>query len=82
MKVIAAPTHEQGQDFMIVLVKDQVIHDPSECENLLRFSRQQFGQCSALMGERERQTYRPHDIVKWLEGVAFEQLPWREFSLN
>jgi hypothetical protein len=82
VKIIAAPTHEQGQDFVIVLVKDQVIHDPSERESLLRFSRQQFGQRAALMGERERQTYGPHDIVKWLEGVAFEQLPWREFSLN
>jgi hypothetical protein len=82
VKIIAAPTHEQGQDFVIVLVKDQVIHNPSERENLLRFSRQQFGQRAALMGEGERKTYGPRDIVSWLEGVAFEQLPWREFSLN
>jgi hypothetical protein len=82
VKIIAAPTREQGQDFVIVLVKDQVIHDPNEREDLLRFSRQKFGQRAALMGERQRETYGPRDIVSWLEGVAFEQLPWREFSLN
>lgn len=82
MKIIAAPTREQGQDFVIVLVKDRVIHDPNERDTLIQASEREFGRRAALMGERQRETYGPRDIVKWLEGIAFEQLPWREFSLN
>lgn len=82
MKIIAAPTHEQGQDFVVVLVKDRVIRDPNERESLMSASQHEFGRRAALMGERQHETYGPRDIVKWLEGVAFEQLPWREFSLN
>lgn len=82
MKIIAAPTREQGQEFVIVLVKDRVIHDTSERENLLRFGQQKFGVRAALMGEREHKTYGPRDIVNWLDGVAYERLPWREYSLS
>jgi hypothetical protein len=82
VKIIAAPTHEQGQDFVIVLVKDRVIHDPNERATIIRASEHEFGLRAALMGERQRETYGPQDIVKWLEGVTFEQLPWQEFSLN
>jgi hypothetical protein len=82
VKVIAAPTHEQGQDFVVVLVKDQVIHDPNERTTMILASQREFGLRAALMGERQQETYGPPDIVKWLEGVAFEQLPWQEFSLN
>jgi len=82
VKVIAAPTHEQGQDFVVVLVKDQVIHDPNERDTMILASQREFGLRAALMGERQQETYGPPDIVKWLEGVAFEQLPWQEFSRN
>jgi hypothetical protein len=82
VKIIAAPTREQGQDFVVVLVKDRVIQDPTERDSLIRASEQQFGVRAALMGEQQKKTYGPQDIVKWLEGIAFEQLPWREFSLN
>jgi hypothetical protein len=82
VKIIAAPTREQGQDFVVVLVKDRVIHDPNERETLIQASQREFGLRAALMGERQRETYGPRDIVNWLDGIAFEQLPWREFSLN
>jgi hypothetical protein len=81
-QIIAAPTREQGQDFVVVLVKDRVIHDSNEREILIQASQREFGVRAALMGERLRETYGPRDIVNWLERIAFEQLPWRAFSLN
>ncbi len=82
MKLIAAPTREQGQDFVIVLVKDHVIQNPSERDQIIAACSLQFGCRVALMGERQHRTFGPHDIVRWLEGVAPEQLPWKEFSVN
>lgn len=65
---------------MILLVKDRVIQDSNAREEMLGFAEREFGVRAALMGERNRQTYGPRDIVRWLEGVLFEQLPWREYS--
>jgi hypothetical protein len=82
MKIVAAPTHEQGQDFVVLLVKDRVISDPNGREDMLDFGAQNFGVRAALMGERQHKTYGPPDIVRWLNNVHFEQLPWREYSFN
>jgi hypothetical protein len=82
MNLIAAPTEEQGQRFVIVLVKDRVIHDPTERDQVLVAAQSEFGVRAALIGEQQRQTYGPQDIVRWMEGITIEQLPWREFSLN
>jgi hypothetical protein len=54
VKIIAAPTHEQGQDFVVVLVKDRVIRDPNERETMLSASQREFGVRAALMGESAR----------------------------
>lgn len=82
MKLIAAPTREQGQEFVVVLVKDHVIRNPTEADQVLLAAQNQFGVRAALVGEQERRTYGPQDIVRWMEGISIEQLPWREFSIN
>ena len=82
MKLIAAPTREQGQDFVIVLVKDQVIHDPAQRDAVVQASQNEFGMRAALISDGRRETYGPQDIVGWLGGMEFERLPWREYSLN
>jgi hypothetical protein len=82
MTITAALTHEQGQDFVILLVKDRVISDANDRQELLDFAAHNFGVRAALMGERQNKTYGPPDIVRWLDNVFFEQLPWREYSFN
>lgn len=72
---------EQGQDFAVVLVKDHVINSPQEREDVMAFGYREFAVRTALIGERG-QTWGPRDIVNWLGGVAPEQLPWRDFSIN
>jgi hypothetical protein len=82
MKLIAAPTREQGQEFVIVLVKDHVIHSAGERNEVLVASQRQFGVRAALLGETQHETYGPPGSVRWLEGVSIEQLPWREFTIS
>jgi hypothetical protein len=82
MKLIAAPTHEQGQDFVIVLVKDHVIHNAAQRAEIAAAARQLFGYRAALLGERDHGTWGPADIVRWLENVSPDRLPWREYHVN
>lgn len=82
MQITAAVTHEQGQDFVIVLVKDRVISDPNGRADMLDFAAQTFGVRAALLGESRFGTYGDEDIVQWLKNVYVEQLPWREYSFN
>jgi hypothetical protein len=82
VKLIAAPTREQGQEFVIVLVKDQVIHDSTQRDAVVLASQNEFGMRAALISEGRRETYGPQDIVNWLANIEFEQLPRREYSVN
>lgn len=81
MKGEVALVHAQGQDLAILAVKSSVLSSRARCEEMVAFSEREFGVRSALLGEDGR-TWGPPDIVRWLEGVYPEQLPWREFSLN
>jgi hypothetical protein len=49
---------------------------------MLAFAARTFRGRPALIGERNRRTYGPNDIIRWLANVPAEQLPWREFTLN
>jgi hypothetical protein len=82
MKLIAAPTREQGQEFVVVLVKDPVINNPAQANEVLLAAQSQFGVRAALVGETQHKTYGPDDLVRWMEGISIEQLPWQEFSIN
>lgn len=81
MKGEVALVHEQGQDFAILAVKTSVLASRARCEEMVAFSEREFGVRTALLAEDGR-TWGPTDIVRWLEGVFLEQLPWREFSVN
>jgi hypothetical protein len=81
MKGEVALIHEQGQDFAILAVKTSVLASRVRCEEMVAFSEREFAVRTALLAEDGR-TWGPPDIVRWLEGVFLEQLPWREFSFN
>jgi hypothetical protein len=72
---------EQGQDFAILAVKNNVISDPGLRQEMLAFGERQFGVRTALLAENG-QSWGPRDIVNWLQGVFVEQLPWRKFSAS
>ena len=82
MKGMVALINEQGQDFAVLAVQDRVIQDPTLREEMMEFGWQEWGVRTALVGERNYRTWGPDDIVRWLEGVTLDQLPWREFWFN
>jgi hypothetical protein len=72
---------EQGQDFAILAVKNNVVANPQLRQEMVAFGEREFGMRTALLAENGR-SWGPRDIVSWLEGVFVEQLPWREFSIG
>jgi hypothetical protein len=80
MRGTVAVISEQGQVFSVVAVKDSALQ-PGQRDNALRAAQVEFGPRTAIMGERQGETYGPDDIVRWLQGVQPAQLPWRDFTL-
>ncbi len=76
-----ALVREQGQDFAILAVKPNVIHDPQARNDLLQFCISQFGVRGALLAEDGR-TWGPPDIINWLRNVPAGALPWRDFTID
>jgi hypothetical protein len=81
MKGEVALVKEQGQEFAILAVKNDVITNPTLREEMIAFGRREFGMRTALLAENGK-SWGARDIVNWLEGVFIEQLPWRQFSVS
>lgn len=81
MKGQVALVREQGQEFAVLLVRPSVVTSAQRREEMIRLAEAEFGRRAALLAENG-QTYGPEDIVNWLRGVYYEQLPWRDFWLN
>ncbi len=81
-QITAASTHHNGYDFVVVLVKDRVIHDLSLRENVLAEAEQLFGLDPVLVGEQRLETYGVQRAVNMLRNIEIERLPWQEYRLN
>lgn len=81
MRGQVALVREQGQDFAVVVVKDHVVRSPNERQQTIAWAEQEFGVRAVLMGEHGS-TWGDRDIVRWLENVPVEALPWREYTVN
>ena len=82
MKITAALTREQGQTFVVLLVKDRVFTSSTDRDEMLSFAAAEFGVPAVLLGESKGQTYGDPNVVRWLETIAPEQLPWKEYPVS
>ena len=86
MKGNVALINEQGVKFAVVTVKQHVLNSPAQREETRAgFSRSVGGVPVVLMSQDTRGVPTYHgrrDLVRWLQNVYVEQLPWREFTLN
>ena len=73
---------EQGIEFGVVVVQDNVIDDHRERESLLRWWAVQLQRPIALLGGRQHRSYGRRDIVEWLRNVHPSQLPWRQMTVG
>jgi len=71
---------EQGQTFAVLAVKPHVVQNPPEREAMVAAARGWFGVRTALLAEDGR-TWGPNDIVRWLQNIHVNQLPWRKFTV-
>jgi hypothetical protein len=73
-------------DFAVLVVKPHVLNNRPEADRLISAMSPEFGGVPVvLMGQDSRgvPTYygRP-DIVRFLQNILPEQLPWRDFWMN
>lgn len=80
MKLTAAVVTGADHRFVVVLVKDHVLHHPTLRSELLGFARQEFRVPAALMSIRTHQTFGPRALNDRIRRMSYEELPWREYS--
>jgi hypothetical protein len=76
-----ALVREQGVDFAVIAVQDHVLHNRAEAQRLMTAFSFEFGRPAVLLGARQHQTFGRPDIVRFLQGVHLNQLPWQRMTL-
>ena len=81
-----AYTNEQGVDFLVALVKERVLTSPSDQDDLAAFFQSEYGPIPIVFATQRsngRVEYRGRpDIVRFLAGIYFEQLPWERVTFR
>jgi hypothetical protein len=86
MNVDAAVVREQGQTFAVVVVRQGVIQNSAAASRMQANLAPAFDFVPIILMEQNSRgipTYygRP-DIVRFLSGIDFRRLPWKQWSLN
>jgi len=76
-----ALVREQGVNFGVVVVKDHVLDNKTESDELCHSWAHRLGCPIALMGAHRHRTYGRQDIVRWLSSIHPARLPWREVTV-
>jgi hypothetical protein len=71
---------EQGVEFGVVCVRDDVIENNHERDKQLRFWTGILRRPVALLGAQRHRSCGRLDIVQWLGRVDAARLPWRKFN--
>jgi len=76
-----ALVREQGVEFAVVLVQDNVIDNPHQRDELVQAWSLRLGRPVALLGAKRHRSYGRRDIVGWLESIDPARLPWRQMTI-
>ena len=86
MKVQAATISLQGVSFAVVMVGVDVVNSPGEADMAIESMQPGFGGAPViLMAQNEKGSptyYGDQDIVKLLEDVPIDKMPWKEHSVG
>jgi hypothetical protein len=71
---------EQGVEFGVVCVRDDIIDNHHERDEQLRFWTGLLQRPVALLGAQRHRSFGRRDIVGWLGNINVARLPWRKFT--
>ena len=78
----AALVKEQGATFVVVSVRDSVIDNRSEANEMIRAMSLRFGCPAVLVGaQHHRILGHRRDIVDFVASVGLRRLPWRQWTV-
>jgi hypothetical protein len=73
-----AVIREQGINFGVVVVKDHVITNTTEANEAMAYWSRYFGCPTILFGARGHRLYGRKDLVQFVSGLHYSQIPWRK----
>jgi len=76
-----ARVREQGVSFAVAAVRDSVLTNHSEGDDLIVALSSAMGMPVVLLGARQHRLYGRQDIVKFLRNVDPRRLPWECFHI-
>jgi hypothetical protein len=72
---------EQGVNFAVATVKDHVLGNNNQSDQLVSSLSVQLGQPTVLLGANQHRLYGRKDLVRFLQNVHPSRLPWRRMTL-
>ena len=86
MNVQAAAISLQGKNFAVVLVQLELVHNHGEADMAIDTLQPKFGGVPVvLMAQKEDGTpvyYGDRDLVRSLEDVPVDKMPWKEYHFK
>lgn len=86
MKVQAAAISLLGRKFAVVLAQLDLIHNSGEADMAIDTLQPKFGGVPVvLMAQKEDGTpvyYGDQDLVRSLEDLPIDKMPWKEYQFN
>lgn len=76
-----ALVREQGVSFAVVGVRDSVINNSADRDQLVQSWSYELGMPAVLLGAHDHRLYGRTDIVRFLKNVHPSRLPWRKMTL-
>jgi hypothetical protein len=86
MKIQAAAISLQGHSFVVALAQLELIQNPGEADMAIDTLQPKFGGVPVvLMAQRDDGSpvyYGEQDLVKSLEDLPVDKMPWKEYQFN
>jgi len=76
-----ALVREQGVEFAVATVRDHIIENRTQADDVLAALSFRLGRPVVLLGARRHRTYGRQDIVRFLRNIHPSQLPWRRIDI-
>ena len=74
-------SHNEGATFVVVSVRDHVIENRSEADQMITAMSVRFGCPAVLIGAQHHRLLGRRDLVQFLSRIDPRRLPWKTWSV-